>query len=69
MTRVVQLQTIDLAAPGNRRHDRDIITVLYRCGIFLQVSDVLIVEINIDESAQFTFICIQMAAQIGMLSH
>ena len=62
-------RTIDLSAPGNRRHDRDIITVLHRCCIFLQVSDVLIVEVNVYESPQFTFICIQMAAQIRMQRH
>ncbi len=69
MTRVVELQTIDLAASGDRRHDGDIITILHRRSIFLQVTDVFVVEIDVDESAQFAIIGIEMAAQIGMLGH
>ena len=69
MTRVVRLQTIDLLASGNRRHDGDIITIFHCRSIFLQVADVFVVEIHIHESTQFAFIRIEMAAQIRMLRH
>ena len=65
----MRLQIIDSAPPGNGRHNRNIITVFHGGGVFLQVADVLFVQINIDESAQFAFIGIKMAAQIRMLSH
>ncbi len=60
-------QIIDLPASGDRRHNGNVITVLHRSGVFLQVADILVIEVNVDKSAQFAVVGIEMAAQFRML--
>jgi hypothetical protein len=43
IVRFWRLRFITLPAPGDRRHDRDIITITDRSGFFLKVTNVLVI--------------------------
>src|SRR4029077_5579776 len=64
--RVVSPADIYLEAPSDRRHYRNGITVFDRGGFFLQVADVFVIEVDIDESAQFAIVGVEVAAQVRM---
>jgi hypothetical protein len=40
------------AAARDRRNDRNDVPALERCGLFLQVADVVIVDVDVDEAPQ-----------------
>ena|SRR6185437_4250066 len=52
---------------GDRRHYRDVITVRDGGCVLLQVAYVFVVQVHIDERAQFTFLSIEVPAQFWML--
>src|ERR1019366_8161182 len=54
-------------AAGNRRHNGNGITVFQHGGFFFQVAHVFVVDVDVDERAQFAVLGIEMALQIGML--
>src|ERR1700687_2003117 len=56
-----------LSASRDGRHNGNTITVLHRRGFLLEIADVLVVKVDIDESAQLPVIRIKMTAQVGML--
>src|ERR1700734_1144985 len=56
-------------ASGDRRHNRNVITFAHRSCFLLQVTDVFIVDIQVDESAQLAFVRVKMPPHIGMLRH
>lgn len=56
-------------APGDRRHNGDVITVFKGSRLFLQVADVLVVDVEIDESPKLSVIGVEVFAQVGMLRH
>jgi hypothetical protein len=54
-------------ASSDRRHDGNIITIFDGCRVFLQIADILVIQINIDKSPQFSVLVVEMPAQVGML--
>jgi len=58
---------VALTAPGDRRHYGNGITLFDGGGVFLQVTNVLIVEVNVNEGAKLAVVGIEVAAEIGML--
>src|SRR5437764_10016657 len=54
-------------ASGDRRDDGQAVAFLHWGGFFLQVTNVLVVEINVDESAQLPVIGVKMAFQLAVL--
>jgi len=56
-------------ASSDRRHYRNSITVLDRSGSFLQVSDVFVIQINIDERTEFAVLSVKMAPQVRVLGN
>src|SRR4029077_2626411 len=54
-------------APSDGGHDGNGITVADHSGLFLQVTDVFVVEVDIHEGAQFTVFGVEVAAQVGVL--
>ena len=57
------------SASSDRRHYGNGITVFDRGGFFLQVADVFVIEVDIDESAQFAIVGVEMPTQVGMPRH
>src|SRR5882672_9148753 len=56
-----------LAAPRNRGHYRNGITVFDRSGLFLQVADIFVVQVDVHESPQFAVVGVKVATQVRML--
>ena len=56
-------------ASGNRRHNRNSITVVDRSGFFLQVADVLVIQVNIHKRTEFAVVGVKMTAQVRMLGN
>jgi hypothetical protein len=54
---------------SNGWHYRDIITVVYRRGIFLKVTNVFIVQVHVHEGAQLAIFGVKLTAQVGMLGY
>jgi len=57
-----------LPASGDRRHYRNTITIFDRGRFFLQVTHVIIIEVDIHKGAQFTVLGIEVPVQVGMFS-
>jgi len=57
------------SASSNGRYDGNVITVLHRGRLLLQVANVLIIEIQIHEGAQLAIVRIQMPPKLWMLRH
>ncbi len=53
-------------APGDGRHDGNVITVFQGRRFLLQVADVFVVEIEVNEGAQFALVGVEVLAQVGM---
>jgi hypothetical protein len=53
-------------ASSDRRHYRNTITVLDGGSFFLEVADIVVVEVNIHKRPQFTFFSVKVAAQVRM---
>src|ERR1700756_2255823 len=55
--------------PGDRRHNRNVITILHRSRLFLQVSDVFVIDVEVDERPQLSVVGVEVASQLRMLRH
>ena len=58
-----------LPAPGDRRHYGNIITIADRGCFLLQVTHVLVIQINIYEGAKLALVGVKVAAKVGMARH
>src|SRR5262249_37442098 len=56
------------AASGDGGHDGDVITVFEGGSVFLEITHVLVVDIDIHKGAEFAVLCIEMTPQVGMLA-
>ena len=56
-------------ASSNRRHYRNSITVLNCRGLFLQVADVFVIQVNVDERTEFAVVGVKMPAQVRVLGN
>src|SRR6202167_2240776 len=56
-------------ASGNRRHYRNSITVLDCSGFFLQVTNVLVIQVNIHKRTEFPIVGVKMPAQVRVLGN
>ena len=61
------LVVAELGAAGDRWNDADQITVLDGGVVFIEITDVFIVEIHIDEAAQLTVVAKEMILEVGVL--
>src|SRR3990172_3800835 len=57
----------DSRAAGDGGDDAHHIRLLHRCALFLQVADVLVVQINVDEAAQLAVVGVEVPAQVAVL--
>jgi len=60
-------ESFNSAAPGNRRHNGNVITVFQGRSFLLQIPNVLIIQIKVNERSQLAVLGIEMFAQLGML--
>ena len=56
-----------LAASGDGGHDGNGITILHGRGFFLQVANVLVIQVDVHEGAQLAILGVEMAPQLRML--